>query len=112
MGVTSYRALWDLALTRGSTLLTCCPLVAVRRITHLLPLGLVLRLHLLAGHVAAEAGLDLSGGPVGLRIVQWDVHDVLLLLGPAALLLLKESEGFFWLTQQYYMFSVLPSQGQ
>lgn len=85
-------ALWDLVLTHGSTPLTCGPLAAVEHIpsaAHLLPFGLVLRLHLLAGHVATEAGLDLGGGPVGLRIIQGDVHDVLLLLGPAAFLLLR-----------------------
>lgn len=85
-------ALWDLVLTHGSMPLTCGPLAAVEHIpsaAHLLPFSLVLRLHLLAGHVAAEASLDLGGGPVGLGIIQGDVHDVLLLLGPAAFLLLR-----------------------
>ena len=79
----------------ASTPLTCAPLAAVECLpsaAHLLPFRFLLRLHLLAGHVAAEAGLDLGGGLVGLGVVQGDVHDVLLLLlGPAALLLLQRA---------------------
>lgn len=56
---------------------------------YLLSFRFVLRLQLLTGHVAAEASLDLGGGPVGFGIIQGDVHDILLLLGPAAILLLR-----------------------
>lgn len=89
-------ALCDLVLSHGSTPLTCVPLAAVEHIpsaAHLLPFCFVLRLHLLTGHVATEASLDLGSSPVGLRVIQWDVHDVLLLLGPAAVLLLRASKS-------------------
>jgi len=77
----------------ASTPLTCAPLAAVERLpcaAHLpAAFRFLLGLHLLAGHVTAEAGLDLGGGLVGLGVIQGDVHDVLLLLlRPAALLLL------------------------
>lgn len=88
----SLTALWDLVLPHGSTPLTCVPLAAVEHIpsaAHLLPFCFVLRLHLLTGHVASEASLDLGCSPVGLGVIQGDVHDVLLLLRPAAVLLLR-----------------------
>lgn len=88
----SLTALCDLVLSRSSTQLTCVPLAAVEHIpsaAHLLPFCFVLRLHLLTGHVATEASLDLGSSPVGLWVIQRDVHDVLLLLGPAAILLLR-----------------------
>ena len=78
----------------ASTPLTCDPLAVAECLpsAHLLPFGLLLWLHLLAGHVAAEAGLDFGGGLVGFRVVQGDVHDVLLLLlGSAALPLLHRA---------------------
>lgn len=43
-------------------------------------------LHLLPSHVTPEASLDLSGSLVGGRVVQWDIHDVLVLWLSAALL--------------------------
>lgn len=91
----SLVALCDLLLSLGSTPLTCVPLASVERLpsaAHLLPFCFVLWLHLLAGHVATEASLDLGGSLVGLWVVQGDVHDVLLLLGSAALLLLRAPE--------------------
>lgn len=88
----SLTALCDLVLSPGSTPLTCVPLAAVEHIpsaAHLLPFYFVLRLHLLTGHVTTEASLDLCSSPVGLGVIQGDVHDVLFLLGPAALLLVR-----------------------
>lgn len=95
----SSTALCHLILSRGSTPLTCVtcltslPLSTSLGAAHLLPFCFVLGLHLLAGHVATETSLDLCSSPVGLWVVQWDVHDVLLLLGPAALLLQRGSES-------------------
>lgn len=91
----SLMALCVLLLPLGSTPLTCVPLAAVQHIpsaAHLLPFRFVLRLHLLTGHVPTEASLDLGSSPVGLRVIQGDVHDVLLLVGPAAILLQRGTE--------------------
>lgn len=89
-------ALCDLLLSLSPTTLTWVPLAAVEHIpsaAHLLPFRFVLRLHLLTGHVTTEASLDLGSSPVGLRVIQWDVHDVFLLLGPAALFLLRRPQS-------------------
>lgn len=100
-------ALCDLVLSLGPTPLTCVPLAAVEHIpsaAHLLPFRFVLRLHLLTGHVATEASLDLGSSPVGLWVIQGDVHDVLLLLRPAALLLLRGPKTcvFFFFVCLFY----------
>lgn len=71
--------------------LTNLSLHPLPRAAYLLPFRFVLRLQLLTGHVAAEASLDLGGGPVGFGIIQGDVHDILFLLGPAAILLLRRA---------------------
>lgn len=78
----------------------------------LLSFCFVLWFHLLTSHVATEASLDLGGSPVGLRVIQGDVHDVLLLLRPAAFLLLTKTEiHISLLSHKYDIFESVDFRG-